>query len=174
MENIKNNYDSDLDSDSENSQYIDLTDYTTTQTKNIYQFHINEDKLILKYIGKSSYAPDMIIKENFGPEFNLNLYNCVFTNDELESVESVESNNIFFPLIKLVNINKKNHSYNKITSFAVKINQKLEYDNEINQWELYFVEDDNLELNILTCPIEKNINSTNIVEKIIEYSIRKK
>ena len=156
------------DTDSDNSEYIDLTEYTTSQTTNIYQFHIDNNKLILRCIGKSSHAPDMIIKENFGPNLNLSLYNCLFTDNELKSVES---NNLFFPLIKLINMDKVNNSYNVITSLAVKINQELKYDSEIDSWELYYVEDEISDPNIKTYLLEKNINLTNIVEKIIEYSI---
>ena len=159
-----------IDSDTEsNSDYIDLSEYATLESKNIYQFHINNDKLTLNCIGKSSHTADMIIKENFGPELNLSLYNCIFAHDELELFES---DNLFFPLIKLINLDKKNDSHKIITSLAVKINQELKYDNEIIEWELYYIEDDNLDSNIRTNILEKNISSENIVEKIIEYSIQ--
>lgn len=164
------------DSDSEkSSDYVDLSKFADESSKNIYQFHIDNNKLELKLIGKSSHVPDMIIKENFGPESNLSLYNCVFAQDELESYEL---DNLFFPLIKLINVNANNYQIKQdkefntvITSLAVKINQELKYGEEILEWDLYFVENDNSDDFIKTCKLDKDINHRNIIEKIIQYSI---
>jgi len=171
---------------SNNSDYMDLREQIDSESKNIYQFHIENNKLELKHIGKSSHVPEIIIKENFGPESNLSLYNCVFAQEELESYGQ---DNLFFPLIKLININLNpnpnttNPNINSdqtklnqepqtiITSLAVKINQDLKYNEEIIDWELYFVENNNSDNFIKTCKLDKDINHLNIVEKIIQYSI---
>lgn len=161
------NQNSDLDSNSD-SEYIDLSSLANSDCKNIYQFHLDNTKLVLKLIGKSSYAPDMIIKENFGPKLNLSLLGCVFTWGELESVEK-KSTELFFPLIKLINRVSEDHII--ITSIAVKLNELITQDKEIELWDIYWVQTDNQTDTVVTSQLEKNINSDNILEKIIGFSL---
>ena len=156
------NVDENIDSDSD--EYIDLSSNLESKSENIYQFIINDDKLDLKHIGKFTKAPDIIIKENFGPESNMNLFSCVYTFGEL----TIKSDELFFPLVKLVVKNKSNII---ITCIAIKLTNYIQVDKPINNWELYWLENkSNLE-HIKMCNIEKNINPTNIIEKLIGYSV---
>lgn len=194
--NSESNSDSNFESDSESDldQYIDLSSQIENNTSHIFQFHLSNDKLILKYIGKSTFAPDIIIKENFGSESNMSLYNCVYTQEELESYnidenqqnleygkdEQNQMDNLVFPLVKLITYEKNNKQTNqeksdepiiKISSIVVKINQKIKYETEFNNWDLYWVENIQSEEYVKMVEIDKNINHKNILEKLIELSI---
>ena len=189
------NSDSNSNSDSDSDEYVDLTELVEEDAEHIFQFHLNSDKLILKYIGKSSQAPDIIIKENFGPNGNMYLYSCVYSHNELEMGNEQENSKIennevlnpelFLPIIKLIikhdnNMeNQKDMAYNEsiepkftISSFAIKLNEKVKYEDEFTDWELYWVENVYSNEYIKTKQIEKNIDSTNIVEKLIEMSLK--
>jgi hypothetical protein len=160
----------DFDSD----EYIDLSNNIIDNTEHIFQFHLNNEKLNIKYIGKSSHTPDIIIKENFGPKLNLSLYNCVYSCNELESKNnSIEKKNelninLFYPIIKLISIE---NNIIIITSIAIKINQEIIYEDEIIKWELYWVKNIQSKDFIKVIKIDKNINSLNIIEKLIELSL---
>lgn len=188
VETNSNNLDTDLDSDSDD--YVDLSDYVQDNLKHIFQFHINNEKLSLKYIGKSSDTPDIIIMENFGPEKNMSIYNCVYSHEELESIKKSESNpdgkiiiqvepndqvdnleqlRLFFPIIKLV---VKESDNTIISSIAIKLKQEIAFDGMINEWSLYWVSNSNKSEYIKTLKLEKNINPTNILEQLIHYSIK--
>jgi hypothetical protein len=184
---------------SDSDEYVDLTELVEEDAEHIFQFHLNLDKLILKYIGKSSQAPDIIIKENFGPNGNMYLYSCVYSHNELEmgnerentSIENDEvlNSELFLPIIKLIIKHDNNMENQKdvivneydneskepkftISSFAIKLNEKVKYEDEFTDWELYWVENVYSNEYIKTKQIEKNINSTNIVEKLIEMSLK--
>ena len=79
---IDNNVNLDYNSDSD--EYIDISSKIQDNTEHIFQFQLDNEKLFLKYIGKSSTIPDIIIKENFGQESNMSLYNCIYSYNELE------------------------------------------------------------------------------------------
>lgn len=188
VENNSNNLDSDSD------EYVDLSEYIEDNLKHIFQFHINNEKLFLKYIGKSSDTPDIIIMENFGPEKNMCLYNCVYSHQELESVKKYETNpenkiiiqsnhvnidenmdenmeqlRLFFPIIKLV---VKESDNTIISSIAIKLEQEIVFDGIINEWSIYWVSNSNKSEYIKTLKLEKNINPTNILEQIIHCSLK--
>ena len=181
---------SDAETDSDTDEYVDLSSCINDDNlKHIFQFHLTNEKLFLKYIGKSSDTPDIIIMENFGQKSNLSLYNCVYSHNELETIKNTdgEINNkiivktnkdeqidnleylrLFFPLIKLI-IKEED---NIITSsIAIKLNQEIVYENEIINWSLYWVENSNTSDYIKILEIQKDINPTNIIEKIIHYSL---
>ena len=190
-----------VSSDSDSDEYVDLSNLVEEDIEHIFQFHLNFDKLFLKYIGKSSQAPDIIIKENFGPESNMFLYNCVYSHYELEMYNKDVSNDtennfsidsdLFLPIIKLIvkeeikesNSTNQNSSPNSnqnqdykitISSFAIKLGEKVKYDDEFTDWELYWVENVNTNDYVRTIKIDKNINPTNIIEKLIEMSLKYK
>lgn len=193
---LKTNIDSDikkdlnLDSDSDSDEYIDLSSYVEDDLKHMFQFHLMDEKLLIKHIGKSSDTPDIIIMENFGPESNMSLYNCVYSHDELESIktETINNNNniiltnenefedkldhlkLFFPIIKLVV--KQNSEKNVISCIAIKLNQEIVYEKEIGDWDLYWIEfsSSNKET-FKTKKLHKNINPQNILENLIKLSI---
>ena len=179
----------DLCSDTDSDEYVDLSSYIEDKLKHIFQFHLNNEKLSFKYIGKSSDTPDIIIMENFGPESNMCLYNCVYSHDELESIKKLETNSdnkiivqinpnsqednleqlrLFFPIIKLV-IKEKNNTI--ITSIAIKLEQEIVYDGSIENWSLYWVKNSNISEYIKLIKLEKNINPTNILEQIIKLTV---
>jgi hypothetical protein len=186
----------DLNSDSD--EYIDLSNIAEEEAEHIFQFHLNFDKLILKHIGKSTHTPDIIIKENFGPNSNMFLYNCVYSLTELEIYkEHMNTNNdnndynklglgLFLPIIKLIikqeiqndvntnDINADNVNRYIVSSFAIKLNEDIKYNVEFTDWELYWVENINSDEYIKTLKIDKNINPSNIIEKLIEASLQLK
>ena len=55
-------------------EYINIENLLK-ENVNIYQIQINNDKLIIKHIGTGSESPDIIIKEGFGIDKSLYLYN---------------------------------------------------------------------------------------------------
>lgn len=195
QENLNSDPNSDPNSDTESDEYVDLSSNIIDETEHIFQFHISNENLLIKYIGKSSFAPDIIIQENFGPESNMSIYNCVYSHTELESAkeefefglnsksnineaentqEQIELSSLFFPIIKLIKKIKKEESNDFIiSSIAVKLNETIEYEKQIGLWELYWVENIQSDEFVKTKKIEKNINSTNIIEKLIEYSVEK-
>lgn len=206
------NSNSDSDTDTDSDDYIDLSTCVENNLKHMFQFHLINEKLLIKHIGKSSDTPDIIIMENFGPELNMSLYNCVYSHDELESIKntklsvineeeeeeeevgeaeaeeagegeaesfiSLDENNLdnleylklFFPIIKLI---VKNDSDNyTITSIAIKLCQEIVYEKEIEQWELYWIENSSSNKEyIKTKKIEKNINPSNILENLVKLSL---
>ncbi len=188
--NMNNYSDSNLDSDSD--EYVDLSTCVEDNLKHIFQFHLINEKLIIKYIGKSTDTPDIIIMENFGSKSNMSLYNCVYSQDELESIKNVESINknkeeiinetnhedidvtknlkLFFPIVKLV---IKNDLENYIiSSIVIKLNQEILYDQEIKEWELYWIENSSLNKEFFKSKkLEKNINPSNILENIIKLTV---
>ena len=176
--------------DSDSDEYIDLSDYVTDNLKHIFQFHVNNEKLSLKYIGKSSEAPDIIIMENFGPDSNMSVYNCVYSYEELESIKKFKNNHeskiiiqsnpdnmgdnleqlrLFFPIIKLV---VKESENTIISSIAIRLEQSVVFDGAINEWSLYWVSNSNKSEYIKTLKLEKNINPTNILEQLIHHSLK--
>ena len=164
--NINNINNSNSDSDSDD--YIDLSTNIETNSEHIFQFNLNDNILILKHIGKCTKAPDIIIKENFGPESNMSLYNCVYTHNELILKDS---NELFFPLVKLIIGNNIDNQVIITTCIAIKLYQPIVFDKLIDNWDLYWVKNKSNEEYIKTFKLEKNINLSNMVEKIIEFSM---
>lgn len=211
-----------MDENSDSDEYIDLSTCMNDDLNKIYQFNLTDEKLSIKYIGKSSVIPEIIIVENFGPDLNMSLYSCVYSYNELISINNNEFKNnnkdnddndnddkdnddnddndnnkdnndtdndkdendnddkddeeqdlkystFFFPIVKLV----KNKTDNCVIScIVVKLNQDIEFDKDINDWDLYFIENSSLNKEyIKTKKIEKNINSTNIIESIVKLSL---
>lgn len=196
--NSNSNSNSDPDSDSD--EYIDLSNYVENDLKHMFQFHLMDEKLSIKHIGKSSDTPDIIIMENFGPESNMSLYNCVYSHDELEIIKTDLSKDndiiltnedkhiekedrfgdrledglshlkLFFPIVKL--IIKPNQETNVISCIAIKLNQEIVYEKEIKEWDLYWIEYSSLNKETFkTKKIEKNINPKNILENLIKLSV---
>lgn len=187
--NLNNSNDlNDSNNSDDSDDYVDLADKAKENLKHIFQFHLNNEKLFVKYIGKSSDPPDIIIMENFGPDKNLSLYNCVYSHDELESVNKSVKNGVininenenenenmnfdqlelFFPIVKLVVKDKDNIT---ISSIAIKLEQEIVYEKEIDNWSLYWVENLNTSEFIKTLKLKKDINPRNILEKIVHYSL---
>ncbi len=171
--NSEKEIDTNLNSDSSSDEFIDIEEILERNNQkklDIYQIQINDDKLNLKVIGKEFFAPDVIIKENFGPDKNMSLYSCVYTDEEL--FENLTCNQIFFPLVKLV----INCSPDDITTFSIAVlfNNLHNLENispdDITDFMLYLVYNKKNNERVHTKELEKNINSDNIIEKLIEYA----
>lgn len=202
---IKNNLDMELETcvnsntntntnidcdDTDSDEYVDLSSSVESNSENIYQFSLNNEHLMLKHIGKCNVAPDIIIMENFGPNSNLNLYNCVYASSELDTlIKSIdvntnenqrETNELFFPLVKLI---KSHNEQFDIACVAVKLlsgidgfvrtdnSNLIQTDVNLNNWELCFVEYKHDDLDVKIIYLDKNINPSNMIEKIIELSV---
>ena len=167
-----------LDTKSNSSEeYVDVDEifnYQNNQNnqnkiKNIYQFQISNTKLFIKHISQNYILPDIIIRENFGPESKYNLYSCVYSEDELINLSS--NNDIFYPLIKFVE-KDSNQNIFKTWSIAVKFNNQIELisslDKEINLFDLYIVSNTKNNPKIFYQIIKKDIDQNNIIEKLID------
>ena len=135
INNLESNLESNLDSDSE--EYVDLEEMIKEREpdkKNIYQIQISEESMIIKLVGRESFVPDVIIKENFGPDDSLSLYSCLYDEDDFK-INIDENKNYFFPLIKLIEKKEENIV---IYSFTVKFDELI-YDSAIKNYELFVV-----------------------------------
>ena len=154
--------------DSDDEQYIDINDILKAQLKNIYQIQINNESLIIKHIGSGSHVPDIIIKEGFGKNNNLSLYNCVYMETELEFLKTELNNNKFLPIVKLV---EKTGTDIKIYSLSVKINSLVNFNELITNFNIYLTYSLSTDY-INQIELDKNINSSNIIEKMLENIVR--
>jgi hypothetical protein len=177
---INTEIDTNSDTDSDTDTYINITEMMDFQKKNIYQVQINNDVVIIKHIGHGSHVPDIIIKEEFGKGKNLNLYNCVYTNEEIDFLKNTINEDKFLPIIKLIEKSPPNirldsstgsstQTENKIYTLSVKLNCLLNYNEPISDFSIWLTYSTNN--TIYHKELEKNINSTNIIEKILEKII---
>ncbi len=160
------------ENNSDSDEYVDLEEIIKEKDKdknNIYQIQIFDNELMIKLVGKEFYVPDVIIQENFGPDNKLSLYSCLYDENDFElgreddSKDPVEE--FFHPLIKLVE--RESNAFS-IYSFAVKF-KNLILNEKFSDFELYMVHNKKDNDFVYTQLIEKNINSENIIEKILEY-----
>jgi hypothetical protein len=158
--------DNTTDSDSDDA-YIDINNIIKAQLKNIYQIQINNESLIIKHIGMGSHVPDMIIKENFGKNNNLNLYNCVYMESEIDFLKIELNNDKFLPIVKLV---EKLETNNNIYTLSIKVNEILNYNESCTDFNIYLTYSLSNDY-INDIKLEKNINSSNIIEKMLENII---
>jgi hypothetical protein len=157
------------DVDSEDDTYIDINEILKSQLKNIYQIQINNESIIIKHIGVGSHVPDMIIKEAFGKNNNLNLYNCVYMESEIEFLKSELSNDKFLPIVKLV---EKSDSETKIYSISIKVNELIEFNKPYTNFNVYLTYTSSTYVESLyKLDLDKDINSSNIIEKMLETII---
>lgn len=153
-----------VDSSEEEDSFINVDEILKSRLKKIFQIQINENSLLIKHIGMGSDVPDIIIKEDFGKNNNLNLYNCIYTETDL--IDKVD-NTHFLPIMKLV---EKTNNFNKIYTISVKLNENIVLDNSINDFDIYLtymVTKDFFE----HIKLDKDINSHNIIEKLFENII---
>jgi len=156
--------DSSEQSSEEEETFVNVDEILKSRLKKIFQIQINENSLLIKHIGMGSDVPDIIIKEDFGKNNNLNLYNCIYTETDL--IDKVD-NTHFLPIMKLV---EKTNNFNKIYTISVKLNENIVLDNAINDFDIYLtymVTKDFFE----HIKLDKDINSQNIIEKLFENII---
>ena len=157
-----------FENDSDDETYININDILKAQLKNIYQIQINNESLIIKHIGLGSHIPDMIIKEGFGKNNNLSMYNCVYMDSELDFLKTEVNNNKLLPIVKLV---EKIDTDIKIYSLSVKINSLVNFNEPITNFNIYLTYPLSTDY-ISKIELEKNINSSTIIEKMLENVIR--
>ncbi len=148
-------------------EYIDINDILYENLKRIYQIQMENEKIIIKHIGTSSHVPDIIIKEDFGKKNNLNLYSCIYTNEDIDFLKNKIDEDKFLPIIKLV---EKSELENKIYSISIKIKCLLNYNEHLTDFSTYLTYSTNNSY-IYNVELEKDINSQNIVEKMLEKII---
>jgi hypothetical protein len=166
-ENLDNSDNSD-----DETQYINIDEKFKEGLKKIYQIQINNSKLQIKLVGLASETPDMIIKENFGINSNLNLYNCVYSNEEIDFLFKEIHEDKFIPIIKL--IEKKQTDIKKssenIYTLSVKFSDKIFLDLPIDFFDIYLTYTTG-EKYIEYLKLEKEINPSNIIEIFLEKLI---
>jgi len=155
-----------------NEDYIDYSKIANDKfLKNIYQIQIDNQQLVIKHIGKGSHVPDIIVKEEFGSKKNLYLYNCVYANDEIDFLKENINQDKFLPIVKLIQKNDKDKNFFTI---SVKFNTEINYDAVLTNFDIYLTY--TINNNIYHIDLEKNINSTNIIEilfgKLNELNIK--
>ena len=155
------------DSDSDEETFINIEEINKEQLNPIYQIQLNNEELTIKHIGNGSHVPDFIIKESFGKNNNLSLYSCVYTNDEIDFLKKESNNDKFLPIIKLI---EKMENYNNVYSISVKINDFTDYNKIITNFKIYLTHT-NKDGYIQDIELGKDINSLNIIEKMIENII---
>ena len=120
------------------------------QTKIYYQIQLNNDEYIIKKLCQGSEIGDIVLLENFGCDNKYSLYICVYEKYELELLD-------YIPVARLTD---GTHNY----YICFKTN-KIEFETISKNFELYFIHGIKFK-NIFK--IDKNINSKNIIEIIVE------
>lgn len=152
---------------SEEETYIDINDLIKAQLKNIYQIQLNNENLIIKHIGNGTHVPDIIIKESFGKNNNLSLYNCVYLEDEMDFLKSEQNSDKLLPVIKLIEkIDKQVNIY----SLSVKIHNFINYNEYINNFDIFLTYTSDKD-KFYHIQLTKNIDHSNIIEKMLEHII---
>jgi len=172
VSNESDNNESDNNESDNNETYINIDNLVADDINEIYQIQLYNNYIEIKHIGTGTHIPEIIIKENFGVDNSFNLYSCLYSKDELSNLFKNDSKpyaDIFLPIIKLV----KNDSINKnqIFSISIKIFTFTDFNKAIDKFQLYLTSSNIIEENIWFQKLESNINSSNIIEKIIENVI---
>jgi hypothetical protein len=159
MEQINDNL------ENSDEEFINIEHIISTQTKNnVYQIQVTNENILIKLVCTETFIPDVIIKENFGSNNDLSLYSCLFEQNDFNKYNL----DILYPLIKL---QKKNNSIIKNYAIAVKFKNKIIFDIQSLDFDIFFVSNINDNQNIIVHEIDKNITPTNIIEKLFEYYI---
>jgi hypothetical protein len=148
---------------SDSDEYINVADLVLESKNNIYQIQLWDKYLVISKIGEGSHAPEIIIKENFGPQNNLFLYSCVYLEGEI--ISSKTDDKKFLPIIKLVEKNE----VNKISSICIILYSEIKYDIPLYEFDTVFTQVSEESDYILNFELDKNINTKNVVEKLFEY-----
>lgn len=158
--NIEKFDDNNSDNSEKNSEeYISIEELMTS--KDFYQIQLNNDKLIIKCIGKTINKNDTNNYFKCYEKNNLTFYNKLYYNEDFDI------NNItkLFCVIKMSIVNgTTTNSYN----ISVKFNT-IEFNKELDDFELYYTElvDGNFSKKL----INNDINKDNIINKLVDLSI---
>ncbi len=168
-DNKSRNSDADSDADSDTDTYININDMLNEEIKNLYQIQINNDKVTIKHIGRSSHVPDIIIKEKFGKKQNLYLYSCIYLEHEIDFLISKIDENKFLPIIKLIE-KTGDENEDKVYSLSIKISNLINYNESFNNFTTYLTYSTDSGF-VYHIQLDKDINPTNIIEKMFEKII---
>lgn len=163
--NSTNSNDDNFNSDEET--YININDLIENKLKKIYQIQVNNDNFIIKHIGMGTDVPDIIIKESFGKKNNLSIYNCVYTDTEINFLKLETNKDKLLPIIKMV---EKIDGTEKIYSISIKINEEININKILMDFNILLTYSSTTGY-IHQLELEKNINSGNIIEKMLESII---
>ena len=130
-------------------------DELLSNCKRVFQIQLNNTDVIIKNIGTMNNCSDILIKDNLGKNNNLNLYNCIYTQDELLNYNRI------YPLIKLI----KNNIF--FSGIGIKF-EKLDIKIVNTDFKLYFMFYDENNDKILYTELIKNINKINIIQILFE------
>lgn len=138
---------------SDDEKYINLEDLIDKNKYIYYQLLLNNDTLMIKKVGSGEKMGDVIIKENFGNNNNYTIYSCIYEKNEFDIIK-----NKYIPLLKITdNI--------RVYSIAVIINENVIEENVLlKNFEVVLIHGYKV---FKTIKLEKNINSKNIIEKLI-------
>jgi hypothetical protein len=128
--------------------YKNLDDFCKDKKK-YYQIQLNNDKLIIKYIGKGNHMADIVINENFGKNNQFTLYSCIYELNDFNK-------NKLFPLILLTD---NSHIY----TISIELYDVI-LDQEITNFNIFFTQ--KYTINKIF-PLDKNINKENIIETLM-------
>ena len=142
-------------------EYINIDCFYSNNLNKIYQIQLFNDIAIVKLIAMMNNCPDILIQENFGKKKNLNLYNCVYTINELE-----QSINSYFPIIKLIDTLN-----NIVFSIVIEILDTININENIIEFNLFLIINKNNNQKFEKILLEKNINPNNIIELFLEKII---
>jgi hypothetical protein len=147
---------------------INLDNYINES--DIFQIQIDDKTLIIKKIGKSKSSNDITICKNVGIKKNISLFSIVYTQEELDYYYGL--GNIY----NLLKLHEKTDENNKLFNLSVKINEKIEINKTITDFEIFFISNKmNKTFNIMNDEqyfkkYDKIINKNNIVETMFsEY-----
>jgi hypothetical protein len=149
--------------DDSSDEYIDVSELVKSQLQNIYQIQLNNDNVIIKQIGTGTDVPDIIIKETFGKKNNLNMYNCVYTEKEIDFLKTENNSEKLLPIIKLIETTDTKNIY----SLSIKFNNSIHFNEYTHNFTIYLTYSINTEY-FYTMELQKTINSNNIIETFIE------
>ena len=146
-------------------EFININDYLTEYT--IYQIQLENEKILIKKIGKSKTSDHIQIFKDIGPDNNISLYSVVYTEEELKECLSTGG---MFDLLKLY---EKNNKDNMITNLCVKIHENIfEKGLEnyiIKEFDIYLISEiENNENKFISKVEQKNLNKNNMIQQILE------
>ena len=146
------------------NDYINLDD--KIDENDIFQIQIEGTELIIKKIGKSNTNNDIILCKNIGRKKNITLFSIVYTQDELTYYEDLGK------IYNLIKLHEKEENKDKLFNLSVKINEKIEINKIITDYEIFFISneiyDDNKKY---LKKIDNIINKNNIIEIVIKEYI---
>ena len=130
--------------------YVNL-DNLCKPKKKYHQIQLEKEKLIIKYIGEGDEMADIVIMENFGKNNEFAVNSCIYEMEDLVK-------NKLLPLI-LITDDKR------VYSISIIINEDIKINEYIYNFNILFTQKHVIQK---IFPLDKNIDSENIIEVLIE------